>query len=160
MPRKPEWYQQIPSALALLRTFPAPVVDRAALETLLHVGRREAIRLMHRFGGYQAGRTFLIGREDLSRQLEGIRNGDAYQWESRRRERLDQTLKTMRRVVIQVTNEVKNRKLLDLPPGVELERNRLEIHFESAEDLLSKLFEFSRTISEDYDSFCSLIDKT
>ena len=160
MPHKPEWYLQVPEALAMLRKFPAPVVDRAGLETLLGVSRREAVRLMHRFGGYQAGRTFLVGRDELSRQLETIRDGDAYQGESRRRERLDQTLRRMRRVVIQVTDEGKDRNLMNLPLGVDLERNKLEIRFESAEDLLSKLFEFSRVISDDYDSFCSLIDKT
>jgi hypothetical protein len=158
MPRKPEWYQQLPTALAMIRTFPAPVVDRAGLEILLQVSRRAAIRLMHRFGGYQAGRTFLIAREDLLRQLEAIRDGDNYQWESRRRERLDLALQ--KRIVIQVTPGAKNRKLLNLPSGVELERRRLEIRFESTEELLRQLFEFSQVISNDYDSFCSWIDKS
>jgi hypothetical protein len=158
MPRKPDWYQQLPTALAMIRTFPAPVVDRAGLETLLHVSRRAAIRLMHRFGGYQAGRTFLIAREDLLQQLEAIRDGDTYQWESRRRERLDQALQ--KRIVIQVTPEVRDRKLANLPSGVKLERRKLEIRFESMEELLRQLFEFSQVISNDYDSFCSLIDKS
>jgi hypothetical protein len=158
MPRKPEWYQQLPTALAMIRTFPAPVVDRAGLETLLHVSRRSAIRLMHRFGGYQAGRTFLIAREDLLRQLEAIRDSDTYQWESRRRERLDKALQ--KKIVIPVTSTVKDRDLLNLPSGVELERRRLEIRFESTEELLRQLFEFSQVISNDYDSFCSWIDKS
>jgi hypothetical protein len=158
MPRKSEWYQHLPAALAMIRTFPAPVVDRAGLETLLQVSRRAAIRLMHRFGGYQAGRTFLIAREDLARQLEAIRDGDNYQWESRRRERLDRALQ--KRIVIQVTSEVKNRTLLNLPSGVELERRKLEIRFESTEELLRRLFEFSQAISSDYESFCSWIDKS
>jgi len=158
MPRKPEWYQQLPAALAMIRKFPAPVVDRAGLETLLQVSRRAAIRLMHRFGGYQAGRTFLIAREDLARQLEAIRDGDNYQWESRRRERLDRALQ--KKIVIQVTSEAKSRKLLNLPSGVELERRRLEIRFESTEELLRQLFEFSQAISADYESFSSWIDKS
>jgi hypothetical protein len=113
---------------------------------------------MHRFGGYQAGRTFLIAREDLLRQLEAIRDGDAYQWESRRRERLDQALQ--KRIVIQVTPEVRDRKLANLPSGVKLERRKLEIRFESMEELLRQLLEFSQVISNDYDSFCFLIDKS
>ena len=158
MPRKPEWYQQLPNALAMIRTLPAPVVDRAGLEILLQVSRRAAIRLMHRFGGYQAGRTFLIAREDLARQLEAIRDGDNYQWESRRRERLDHALQ--KRIVIQVTPGVRDRKLLNLPSGVQLERRRLEIRFESMEELLRRLFEFSQAISNDYESFCTWIDKS
>ena len=113
---------------------------------------------MHRFGGYQAGRTFLIGREDLLRQLEEIGDGDNYQWESRRRERLDKALQ--KRIVIPVTSTAKDRNLLNLPSGVELERRRLEIRFESTEELLRQLFEFSQVISNDYDSFCSWIDKS
>ena len=113
---------------------------------------------MHRFGGYQAGRTFLIAREDLLRQLEAVRDGDNYQWESRRRERLDKALQ--KRIVIPVTSTVKDRDLLNLPPGVELERRRLEIRFESTEELLRQLFEFSQAISDDYASFCSWIDKS
>ncbi len=70
MPRSPQWFHQLASALAQLQTFPAPVVDRASLEMLLKVSRRSAIRLMHQFGGYQAGRTFLIRREDLIAALE------------------------------------------------------------------------------------------
>jgi hypothetical protein len=158
MPRKPDWYQHLPSALAMIRTFPAPVVDRAGLEILLHVSRRAAIRLMHRFGGYQAGRTFLIARDDLVRQLEAVRDGDPYQWESRRRERLDGALR--KKIVIQITKPVSDRRLLNLPVGVELERRRLEFRFESTEELLRQLFEFSQAISDDYESFSSWIDKS
>ena len=142
----------------MIRTFPAPVVDRAGLEILLHVSRRAAIRLMHRFGGYQAGRTFLIARDDLAQQLEAVQDGDPYQWESRRRERLDGALR--KKIVIQITQTVSDRKLLNLPSGVSLERRRLEIRFESTEELLRQLFEFSQAISADYDSFSYLIDKS
>ena len=57
--------QQLPAALDELRRFPAPVLDRAALEKLLRVERRTAIRLLHRFGGFQAGKTFLVDRLQL-----------------------------------------------------------------------------------------------
>jgi hypothetical protein len=141
----------------MIRTFSAPVVDRAGLEKLLQISRRAAIRLMHRFGGYQAGRTFLIGRDDLLGQLEAIRDGDNYQGETRRRERLDQALR--KRIVIHTTSTIEGRGFLNLPLGVTLERKRLEIRFESTEDLLQQLFEFSQIISDDYDSFRSWIDK-
>lgn len=65
-----------------LRGFPAPVVDRASLETLLHVSRRDTIRLLHRFGGYQAGRTFLIGRPQLAHALEAVLKDEPYHLES------------------------------------------------------------------------------
>jgi hypothetical protein len=54
--------QRLPAALDELRRFPAPVVDRTIVEKVLRIHRRTAIRLLHRCGGLQAGKTFLIGR--------------------------------------------------------------------------------------------------
>src|SRR6267378_3797825 len=84
MPRKAEWWQHIPFALEQLRSSTLPVIDRAGLETLLNVHRRDAIRLMHRFGGYQAGRTFLIDRVQLIARLEHLISTDDYSYEKRR----------------------------------------------------------------------------
>jgi hypothetical protein len=44
-------------SLDKLRDFPAPVVDRAIVERVLRLHRRTAIRLLHRCGGFQAGKT-------------------------------------------------------------------------------------------------------
>ena len=72
MPRQPHWFQHVAPALAELRASPSPVLDRVSLEKLLHVSRRTAIRLLHLFGGFQAGRTFLIAREELIAALENV----------------------------------------------------------------------------------------
>jgi hypothetical protein len=69
VPRKPEWIEQLPFALEELRLFPAPVIDRA-IEKVLRIERRTAIRILNRFGGFQSGKTFLIGREKLIAKLE------------------------------------------------------------------------------------------
>ena len=58
MPAKAQWLLQIPEIVSLLETFEVPVVDRAIIERLFGLRRRRAIELLHRFGGYQAGRTF------------------------------------------------------------------------------------------------------
>src|SRR5215212_7241555 len=50
-----------------------------------------------RFGGSQSGRTFLIGREDLIRALEGIQTDEAFAYESRRRQKLIEDLEEVRR---------------------------------------------------------------
>src|SRR4051794_37192801 len=92
MPRSPEWFQHIPAALKALRVFSAPVVDRASLEKLLHVSRRSAVRLMSTFGGYQTGRTFLIGRDNLIHAMEAVLADEAYRFESQRRQRLSEYL--------------------------------------------------------------------
>ena len=97
MPRSPQWFHQLASALAQLQSFPGPVVDRASLEEMLQISRRSAIRLLHQFGGYQAGRTFLIRREDLIAALERVQSGETFSYEVRRRRRLAEDLERTRR---------------------------------------------------------------
>src|SRR5215212_10410866 len=97
MPTHPQWFLQLESALEALRASSALVIDRAGLEKLFGVSPRTAVRLMNRFGGYQSGKTFLIGREDLIRALEGIQTDEAFAFESRRRQRLIEDLENVRR---------------------------------------------------------------
>ena len=75
-------------------------------EALIAAGapRWQAIGLLHRFGGYQVGKTFLVDRLDLIRQLEEIAAGKQFEFETVRHER----------VVIQVD---KTRKYRSAPSG-------------------------------------------
>jgi hypothetical protein len=128
--------------VALLETFDVPVVDRAIIERLFGLRRRRAIELLHRFGGYQAGRTFLVDRRLLIEHLRRLADGEEFQRESQRKERLDHAVDRLRRhqaaarVKIPVQSDVFNRKLTDLPPGVALEAGHLHIAFSGTEDLL------------------------
>ena len=74
-----------------------PVIDRAAVERLFGLRRRQAIELLNRLGGYQAGRTFVIGREQLIAQLDSIAAGAEYQQEAARRERLTASIEKIQR---------------------------------------------------------------
>jgi hypothetical protein len=159
MPAKPLWLLQIPEILSQLETFDVPVVDRAIIEHLFGLRRRQAIELLHRFGGYQAGRTFLVDRHLLIEHLRRLADGEEFQMESRRKERLDVAVDQLRRhraaarVNIPVTPEVFRWKLADLPPGVALEEGHLHIEFSGTVDLLTKLFELSQAASNDFDRF-------
>src|SRR6185295_7622278 len=155
MPRKPEWLQNVTPAIEQLQAFSAPVIDRGTLEKLLQVRRREAIRLMHRFGGYQSSRTFLIDRVSLLEQLEAIEKGETYQDEKKRRERLQASLKP--RKTILAAPDVWERQLDELPPGTRFTTGLLEIEFENAEQLLERLFELAQAIHNDYERFDQLI---
>jgi hypothetical protein len=55
MPAKTLWLLHIQEIVSQLETFDAPVVDRAIIERLSGMRRRQAIELLHRFGGYQTG---------------------------------------------------------------------------------------------------------
>ena len=74
-----------------------PVIDRAAVERLFGLRRRQAIELLNRFGGYQAGRTFLIGREQLISQLDSMAASGEYRQEAARRERLAGSIEKIQR---------------------------------------------------------------
>ena len=159
MPRSPEWLGQVPDALDALARLSAPVVDRAVLERLLGVHRRAAIRLMHRLGGYQSGRTFLIEREKLAAALRAIAAGDEFVFEVGRRERLGKSLDAAareakaRRIVIPVAPDVRGREVAGLPATIRLAPGLLEISCTDPTDLLRQLMELAQAISNDYEGF-------
>src|ERR1700689_4352257 len=84
MPAKAQWLLRVPEILEELRALDVPVVDRAVCEGLFRLRRRRAIDLLRCFGGYQAGRTFLIDRPKLVAQLEQIRDSADFKMEWRR----------------------------------------------------------------------------
>jgi hypothetical protein len=136
-----------------------PVVDRAIIERLFGLRRRRAIELLHRFGGYKAGRTFLVDRHLLIEHLRRLADGEEFQQERQRKERLGHTVDQLRRhqtaarVKISVQPDVFSRKLAELSAGVALGPGHLHIEFSGTEDLLSKLYELSQAASNDFDRF-------
>ena len=165
MPRQAEWFQELPAALEALEELTTPVVDRATLERLLRIHRRAAIRLMNRFGGYQAGKTFLISRPALIRQLKRVAVSNAYLIETARRERLSAELDRTRRlsfarnVRIDAVPDKGERLLKDLPPGIHLKPGELHIEFSDAEDLLRRLYELSQAMVSDFARFRDAVEE-
>jgi hypothetical protein len=159
MPAKAQWLLRVPEILEELRALDVPVVDRAVCERLFRLRRRRAIDLLRGFGGYQAGRTFLIDRPKLVAQLEQIRDSSDFKMEWRRKERLADRLEAMRRlqagarVAIPVEAEAMSQRWPELPAGVGLSPGVLHIQFQSSEELLSKLFALAQAIANDYEGF-------
>ena len=135
-----------------------PVIDRAIVEHLFGLRRRRAIELLHRFGGYQAGRTFLIDRRLLIDELRRLGGGQEFELEIRRKQRLGQAVDELRlnqaatAVRIPVRPEPACR-IADLPADVALEPGQLRVDFCGTEDLLSKLYELSQAAAQDFDRF-------
>jgi hypothetical protein len=159
MPAKAAWLLKIPEIIRMLQAFEVPVVDRATIERLFGLRRRQAIELLHRLGGYQTSRTFLVDRHLLIEHLQRLAAGEEFDRESRRRERLDGSIDQLRRhqtaarVRIPVPPDVYNRKLKDLSAGVALEPGHLHVAFSGAEELLGKLYELAQVASNDFDRF-------
>lgn len=151
--------------MAEIRALPCPVVDRAVIEKTFHLGRRRAIQLLHAFGGFQTGKTFLIGRETLLGQLEAIRDGAAFQEEHLRRVRFTEQLDRARqlapgkKIQIAAAPDVRDRRLADLPAGIHLKPGELRIEFFGTEDLLRHLFELSQAILNDYQRFQEIVEE-
>ncbi len=163
MPRKSEWTHRLSAALEELRDSSSPTVDRAGLEQLLQVSPRQALRIMHRLSPHVAGHCLVIRREELIERLESIGAAAATQAEHRRQAHLADTLRYTRtaQTALQVEIPVAARQqahLWDaLPEGIRLSPGRLEIAFESGEDLLGKLFTLAQTVAGDLDRFYAAV---
>ena len=159
MPAKAQWLPQLPEIVEALRRFDVAVVDRAVIERAFGMGRRRAIQILHQFGGFQTGRTFLVDRLQLIARLEAMQAGEAFTQESRRRTRLVEALERTRRhaaaarVKIPVSPGSLDLRLSTLPAGIELAQGTLKVEFEGATELLQKLFELSQAAANDFERF-------
>ncbi len=165
MPAPSQWLQRLPEIIDALKVLAAPVIDRALIETLFSLKRRQAIDLCHRFGGFQAGRTFLVDRVRLIAELERMRQDHGFEVELHRRERLSQMVVEARRlragahVVLPVRPAALECHMADLPAGVRLEAGCLTVWFDKPEELLAKLFELAKAAHNDYEAFCAAAEK-
>ena len=163
MPAKPEWLLRLPEIRAELEHLEVPVVDRSGIERIFGLKRRRAIELMHQFGGYQAGRTFLLDRARLLEALQSLESKDDYTAEKRRRERLGDVVEASRehlistRVRIPVRAAAARASLDRLAPGVLLLPGILSIEFRHPIELLEKLYGLAQAITHDFDKFEGLV---
>ncbi len=163
MPPQPQWLLQVPRILEEVRQLEVPVLDRASIEKLFGVKRWQAIQLLHRFGGYQVGKTFLVDRQELLRQLEAIQAGEEFSYQQKRRQRVVDELDKARKYLKAAAVKIPVRKeasfqMEGLPAGVRLEGDQLLIQFESVPDLLSKLYELGQTIANDFERFKKAVE--
>jgi hypothetical protein len=164
MARKTEWIHRIPAAIHILRASTAPLVDRSDVEQILKVSRRGAVRILHQLGAAELGRNLVIAREQLIARLVAVQSGEEVQFERRRFERLEQNLATAekdfraRHIVVKTTPAVHDTTMLSLPPSVRLRPGCLEIHFSSCEELLTRLYELSQAVANDYPMFALIAE--
>jgi hypothetical protein len=162
MPMKKTWLLRLTEIREELTAMDVPVVDRAIFERLFGVRRRRAIQLLHYFGGFQAGRTFLVDRLALLRQLEPLEESAEFALEQQRRQRLVDFLERLRRsragaaVIIPVA-PAHNGNLL--PDGVQLDCGTLRVEFAEVRDLLAKLYAIAQAAAADFEAFRAAAEK-
>ena len=162
MPARKTWLLRVTEVRQELQAMNVPVVDRAVFEKLFGLQRRRAIQLMAYFGGFQAGRMFLLDRIELIRQIEPLEASAEFAVEERRRQRLMEALEKVRRdraaarVVIPV--QAACERLAHLPDGIWLKPGSLRIDFKGAEDLLGKLYALAQCATGDFQAFRKAIE--
>ena len=171
MPATPAWHGRIPAIRATLERLEAPLLDRAAVETLFGLGRRQAIRLLAALGGHQAGKTFLVTREALLEYLDALATRRPIVSEIARRSRVRDALLALEAEARASVPSARQEKALAMPvaappqpgreswpEGVSLARpGELLIRFENAEELLGRIFALTENAATDFEGFMGKI---
>lgn len=143
----------------MLESIDAPLLDRAGIERLLEVSPRQALRILHRLGAVEAGKNLFLARTEAVERLRAIGGGQGVRYERKRLERLNRIIDELRRdwkahnVPIRVGPGAADAMIPSLPAKIQLHRGRLEIQFETPQELLSSLFELAQAIANDFDQF-------
>jgi hypothetical protein len=171
MPAIPAWHSRIPAIRATLGRLEEPLLDRAAIETLFGLGRRQAIRLLTALGGHQAGKTFLVTRDALLERLDALAAQRPIASEIARRTRVRDALLALEDEVRSSAPSIRREKALATPvaapppasrdkwpEGVSLDRpGELLIRFETAEELLGRIFALTEDAAADFEGFLKKI---
>jgi hypothetical protein len=164
MPPLPGWYLKVPALLESLKAPGSPpFLDRAAIEHLFHLRRRQAIRLMGMCGGYQVGKTFLVERKSVTAYLERVAKTGLPKTAIQRKQR-----------VLEVLNQVENARtarLARIATGIGAPRTsslpgafrlvapgQLQINFTGAEDLLARVAEMISLAASNFAEFQAAIE--
>lgn len=159
MPDEPTWLHRIPALIQTLENSRVPVIDRFAMERLFLVGRRQAIRLLSLFGGYQVGRSYIIEREHLLERLRAVLAGAPVDRAVHRKQRLWQTLTRERAqlkargISILLPSVASIPRFSALPDGVVLEPGILTITYGQPLELLQKLHALGQALAHDFEGF-------
>jgi hypothetical protein len=151
MPKPVDWTPLVPDALTALRQMTAPVVDRTTLETLLKIQRRTAIRLLHQLGGQQLGKTLLIPREQLIRELEAYLPRDAAELPARTPSQIRRLHREAEHFRFPDVRGSERRTVDKLPAPVQLGLGRLTIEVADLRDLCAQLWVLLETCKDDWE---------
>jgi hypothetical protein len=165
VPNQPSWLLRVNEILEDLgdaEMATHPFLTRAAVEKLFRLKRRQAIQLMHSVGGYQIGKTLVVGRAKLAAWLRRASLGEQVWWEQVRHIRVEKAIEEVqqerearkqRAVVPRTALEL---KIEGIPPTVTVRSGELRLEFSGADDLFRQLFELAQAMKNDYERFKAL----
>jgi hypothetical protein len=164
LPEKPLWVHRLPEVLKALERLPVPWVDRATVEDLLHVRRRQAQKILAPLATQRCGCSTVVERSVLVRHLERLASGETAYYEQKRRERVWAELEQERRRWLEtppafvhpkpeMLQAVYKEDFEGLPAGVDLGPGRIEITFEHPTEALEKLLALAMAIGQNQSAF-------
>jgi len=147
LPNHPTWLERVPDILEKVQSERTPpILDRQAIEGLFGIRRRQAIALLHRLAGYKVGRTFVVPREAAIEEAAAKKSG-VMEFLGEARQGLQ-----LPSIPLPVAAKLSDITFNGLPPGIRLQPDRLTIRFQSATDLLQKLFSLSQALANDFET--------
>lgn len=149
MPKPSDWTPLIPHALTELRAMRSHVVDRSTLERLLRIHRRTAIRLMHQLGGEQAGKTFLVSREHLIRELEAFLPSDSPAYPPRTASQVRRLHAEAEAIAFSDVRTAEHRTVANLPATIQVAPGKVVLETGDLRDLCAQLWVLLETCKED-----------
>jgi hypothetical protein len=155
MARPVDWTPLLPDALAQLRAMTSKTVYRGTLEQIFKIPRRTAIRLMHEFGGEQAGRTFLLDRQKLIEQLEQRAAPEQLQPSHVRRQQREAAVFSFPDV-----RTPERRRAAELPAAIQIRPGYFAVENAGLEDLCAQLWVFLETCKDDRAAVEALLEGT
>ena len=153
-----DWTPLIPSALQSLRASGEAVVDRSTLERLLKIHRRTAIRLLHRFGGRQAGQNLFLERERLIAALELFLPADEGALPARTPGQLRRQHREAEQFRFPDVRSLEVRSAAALPGAIQIARGRVTLEVADLRDLCAQLWVLLETCKDDWEGVERLLE--
>ena len=168
MPVPPTWMPRLAEILAAVESLPASELDREQIMRLFRVKRRAALLLMKQLEPKRVRGSWRIDRRRLATWLEEQMRDAGRELD--RRERLTRALITADLSLprpkgaflsVAATQEMRSQAVRGLPPGVAIDfgsPSRLEVEFQTLEDLAEKLIQAGLALDRNFDHYASLLE--
>jgi hypothetical protein len=168
MPVPPTWMPRLAEILAAVESLPASELDREQIMRLFRVKRRAALLLMQQQEPKRVRGSWRIDRRRLAAWLEDQMRDAGRELD--RRERLTRALITADLSLprpkgaflsVAATQEMRSQAVRGLPPGVAIDfgsPSRLEVEFQTLEDLAEKLIQAGLALDRNFDHYASLLE--
>ncbi len=158
MPANPTWLRNLSQIRATLDEVKEPFFDRAGIERLFGVRRRQAIILIRKIGAFKLGHTYVVPRIRIRAFLAESQRGRAARVERIRRSNLrlaiDEARRDLaaRRVKIPLS-ATKDATSANLPGTIRFAPHELRVAFRDSADLLQQLYLLSQAMGRDFAGF-------